>query len=86
MELGNCFSELTDWQEQAQRFKADLKQRQHAGKTLYPMDVDLIEALKSGLPETAGMAVGVDRLIMLAGDLPTVAETLFFPTKELFDL
>lgn len=86
VELGNCFSELTDWQEQEARFRKELRDRDRDGKIKYPMDVELIEALKSGMPETAGMAMGVDRLIMLTGDLPSVAETMFFPTKELFDL
>jgi lysyl-tRNA synthetase class 2 len=86
VELGNCFSELTDAKEQKNRFEADLAFRQVQGKTDYPIDEDLIEALKSGLPVVSGIAVGVDRLVMLAADVPSVSETLFFPGEELFDL
>ena len=45
-----------------------------------------LEALASGLPEVSGIAVGVDRLIMLAADVPSVSDTIFFPGNELFDL
>jgi lysyl-tRNA synthetase class 2 len=86
LELGNCFSELLDGDEQARRFQEDLRLRSMGGKTEYPMDTELIEALQSGLPEVAGIAVGVDRLAMLAADVPTIADTLFFPGHELFDL
>lgn len=86
MELGNAFSELTDGVEQENRFKEELAQRHVQGKLEYEMDTDFIEALKSGLPETAGIAVGVDRLIMLAADAPTIADTMFFPGNELFEL
>lgn len=86
IELGNCFSELLDAKEQEARFKKELDERKKAGKSPYPIDEQLIEALKSGLPEVSGIAVGVDRLIMLVGDFSTVSETLFFPAKEIFDL
>lgn len=83
-ELGNCFSELTDWREQESRCKADLLERKKLGKTEYPMDEDFIEALKLGMPETGGIAVGVDRLVALFADTPSIADTLFFPVEELF--
>ncbi len=83
-ELGNCFSELTDWVEQEARCKADLLERKKLGKTEYPMDVDFIDALKLGMPETGGIAVGVDRLVALFADTPSIADTLFFPVEELF--
>jgi lysyl-tRNA synthetase class 2 len=86
VELGNCFSELTDANEQKKRFESDLAERKRQGKIDYPIDEDLIEALKEGIPAVSGIAVGVDRLIMLAADAPTIAETMFFPGGELFDL
>lgn len=86
IELGNCFSELTDAKEQKKRFKKDLLERAKIGKTDYPIDKDLIEALESGLPKASGIAVGVDRLVMLAADVSTVSDTIFFPANELFDL
>lgn len=86
IELGNCFSELTDAKEQKKRFVKDKTRRLAQGKTEYPIDEDLIEALASGLPVVSGIAVGVDRLIMLAADVSDISDTLFFPAKELFDL
>ena len=84
LELGNCFSELTDWKEQEARCKTDLIERKRLGKTEYPMDSDFIEALKLGMPETGGIAVGVDRLVALFADTPDIADTLFFPVGEMF--
>jgi len=86
IELGNCFSELTDAKEQRGRFELEKREREKAGKTKYPIDEDLIKALESGLPTVSGIAVGVDRLVMLAANVSSIAETLFFPGKELFDL
>ncbi len=84
MELGNCFSELTDWREQEARCLADLAERRRLGKTAYGMDHDFIDALKLGMPPTGGIAVGVDRLAALFADTPSIQETLFFPASELF--
>jgi lysyl-tRNA synthetase class 2 len=86
VELGNCFSELIDAKIQKERFEKDKMLRQAQHKTDYPIDGELIEALESGLPPVSGIAVGVDRLIMLAADVPNVADTIFFPDGELFDL
>jgi lysyl-tRNA synthetase class 2 len=86
VELGNCFSELTDAAEQKKRFETDLAERKSQGKTDYPIDEDLIEALRAGLPTVSGIAVGVDRIIMLAANVSSISETLFFPGNELFNL
>lgn len=86
VELGNCFSELTEASEQKRRFEEDLAERKRQGKTTYPIDTDLIDAIRSGIPKVSGIAVGVDRLVMLAGDFISIGETLLFPGKELFDL
>jgi lysyl-tRNA synthetase class 2 len=86
MELGNCFSELTDWREQEARCKADLAERKVLGKTEYPMDTDFIEALKMGMPQTGGIAVGVDRLVALFADVPKIQDILFFPSEEMFEV
>lgn len=85
LELGNCFSELTDWREQERRCLADLAERKALGRTEFPMDTDFIEALKMGMPKTGGIAVGVDRLVALFADSPDIADTLFFPVGEMFD-
>jgi len=86
IELGNCFSELTDANEQKMRFINELRERKNSGKTEYPIDKELIKALASGIPKVAGIAVGVDRLIMLVGNLASISDTNFFPAQEIFDL
>jgi len=86
VELGNCFAELINAAEQKKRFEEDKAQRLTQGKTDYPIDDELIKALSSGLPTVSGIAVGVDRLVMLASDAASISETLFFPGEEIFDL
>ena len=86
VELGNCFSELTDAEAQHKRFEADLAERKLLGKTEFPIDEDFIEALREGMPPTSGIAIGVDRLVMLAADTPSVSDTIYLPDNELFDL
>lgn len=83
-ELGNCFSELTDPDEQEARCLADLAERKKLGKTEYGMDTDFITALRLGMPETGGIAVGVDRLAAIFADVPRIQDVLFFPSEELF--
>lgn len=84
IELGNAFSELTDADEQEQRLRAELTERDKLGKTKYDLDEDFIAALKSGMPECTGIAIGVDRLVMLYADVPSIEDTLLFPINELF--
>lgn len=86
VELGNCFSELTDADAQHKRFESDLSERRKLGKTDFPIDEDFVEALRAGIPICSGIAVGVDRLIMLASDVPSVSDTFFFPDGEMFDI
>ncbi|MEK7141793.1 MAG: EF-P lysine aminoacylase EpmA [Patescibacteria group bacterium] len=83
LELGDCYSELTDWKEQEERFERELSELKRLGKTVYDYDHDFIDALKSGLPECSGIAVGVDRIIMLLSDVTDIADTLFFPAGEM---
>jgi lysyl-tRNA synthetase class 2 len=85
LELGNAFSELTDGEEQERRFADELRQRAALGKTPYQMDHDYIEALRVGMPETGGIAVGVDRLVMLFADADTIADVTFFPVQDVFE-
>lgn len=86
LELGNCFSELTDWREQERRCMADLAERKALGRTEFPIDKDFIKALKMGMPETGGIAVGVDRLVALFANSSDIADTLFFPVAEMFSM
>lgn len=66
IELANGFDELTDAEEQLARFEADNQTRKALGKKIVSIDKSLIAALESGLPDCAGVAVGIDRLLMLA--------------------
>jgi lysyl-tRNA synthetase class 2 len=85
LELGDAYSELTDWQEQKSRFISEQKAQERLKKTVHPIDTDFINALKSGMPDAGGIAVGVDRLIMLFADTTDISDTLFFPGKDLFN-
>ncbi len=85
LELGDAYSELTDWEEQLARFELEEAERKRLDKVEHPIDMDFIEALKVGMPRAGGIAVGVDRLIMLFADASDIADTLFFPAKDLFD-
>ena len=84
LELGDAYSELTDWKEQQSRFRAEQKERDRLGKTAHPIDTDFITALKAGMPKAGGIAVGVDRLSMLFANVTDIADTLFFPARDLF--
>lgn len=83
LELGDCYGELTDWKEQKRRFEEEVRVIKRVGRTAYEYDHDFIEALKIGMPVTSGIAVGVDRLIMLFANTQKIQDTLFFPIEEL---
>jgi len=84
LELGDAYSELTDWKEQERRFDEEMDTIRKNGKTTYDYDHDFIDALKAGLPTCSGIAVGVDRLVMLFADQTDIGKTLFFPALEEF--
>jgi lysyl-tRNA synthetase class II len=75
IELGNGYSELTDWKEQEKRLRSDLEERKRKKMKVFEPDRDFIEALKEGMSETSGIAVGIDRLIMLFTDSKDIRET-----------
>ena len=78
MELANGFYELTDAAEQEQRFLQDQQQRQRLGLATVPYDAALIAALTAGLPNCAGVALGMDRLVMLALQSEHIKEVISF--------
>jgi elongation factor P--(R)-beta-lysine ligase len=81
LELANAFGELTDPIEQRRRFVADqAKKRALYGET-YPIDEDFLAALEHGLPECAGIALGFDRLVMLATGAEDIEEVLWAPVR-----
>ena len=79
MELANGFHELSDAKEQAERFHNEQLQRQNSGQQGIPADYHLIAALKHGLPDCAGVAIGLDRLLMLLTKAAHIDEVLTFP-------
>ena len=83
MEIGNAYSELTDPLEQFERFKEQQNNRQKTGTdgdiVHHPMDIDFIEALSCGMPPTGGVGLGIDRLIMLLSDAPSIRDVIPFP-------
>ncbi len=85
LELADCYEELTDWQEQKSRFEKEMREIQKKGHTMYEYDHDFIEALRVGMPETSGIALGIDRLCMLFANTRDINDTTFFPPKDLFE-
>lgn len=84
VELTNAFSELTNWQEQESRLQAQVATRKKNDQPNWDYDHDFIAALKQGLPVTGGIALGVDRFIMLMADAPDIISVLPFPAQKLF--
>lgn len=77
LELANAFGELTDPVEQKRRLEADKEKRAEMQKETWPVDDDFIKALESGVPEAGGIALGVDRLIMLLTNAKDINEVIF---------
>jgi lysyl-tRNA synthetase class 2 len=81
LELANGFAELTDPVEQRRRFEADMAKKQRLYGTRYPIDEDFLAAL-ARMPPAAGMALGFDRLVMLASGAATIEDVLWAPVAE----
>jgi elongation factor P--(R)-beta-lysine ligase len=82
LELANGFHELSSPSEQRQRFINDLTQRQKIGAAAIPIDERLLAALEHGLPDCAGVALGIDRLILLAANKSCLHEVMAFPLER----
>ncbi|KPK13708.1 MAG: lysyl-tRNA synthetase, partial [Myxococcales bacterium SG8_38] len=78
-ELSNAFSELNDPDDQATRFESQLRARERGDEEAMDYDADFIRALSHGMPPAAGFGLGVDRLIMLLCNQPSIRDVLLFP-------
>jgi len=79
LETANGFSELNDPEEQYQRFKEQVQQRERGDEEAMPMDEDYIRALSYGMPPAAGIGIGIDRFVMLLANKHSIRDVILFP-------
>lgn len=81
MEIGNAYSELNDPEEQRARLK-EQESKRNIDEEAHPMDEDFLHAIETGMPPTGGVGIGIERLVMIFTNRPSIRDIIFFPTMK----
>ena len=84
IELADAYNELTDPLEQKSQFRKEVRLRKKQGKVSHPVDNDFLEALSAGLPPCSGVALGIDRLVMILTDQTDINDVMLFSGADIF--
>jgi lysyl-tRNA synthetase, class II len=82
MEIGNAYSELNDPDEQRSRLK-EQEEKRVVDEEAHPMDEDFLHAIETGMPPTGGVGLGIERIVMLLTDRPSIRDIILFPTMKI---